>query len=218
MNLFICGQKDFGAEVYKKLKADGHRIVGVACPVENDRLFSLASADGVLIIPAGTLRAHNLPEGVDLIVAAFCHDFISERVRNKTRFGGIGYHPSLLPRHKGRDAIEWAIRMRDPVTGGTVYWLSNECDGGDIAAQEFCFIYPDDDAKTLYRRDLFGIGVRLIAQVVGEVADGLIVRKKQDRRLATWEPSIDRPPIFKPELPQLPSRRMPETLIKYEAE
>lgn len=207
MNIFLCGQKTFGAEIFRNLLEDGHSVVGVAAPIcekEIDPLAVAASSKGVRITPAGTLRAANIPGGTDLIIAAFCHDFVGEKTRSRARFGGIGYHPSLLPRHRGRDAVEWTIRMGDAISGGTVYWLSNHCDGGDIAAQEHCFVYPNDTAKTLYRRDLYPMGVRLIRSVVRSISEGNIPRTPQPKGPETWEPSIGRQPIFKPELPQLP--------------
>lgn len=204
MRVFICGQKSFGAEVFKALDADGHTIVGVASPIDVDPLTQLAIMSDVPVTPAGTLTSRNLPDRVDLIVTAFCHDFISEKTRNRTTHGGIGFHPSILPRHRGRDAVEWTIRMRDPIAGGSVYWLANKCDGGDIAAQEHVSVRPGETAKELYRRALFPMGVTLIRRVVADIRNGIVVRVPQDELCATWEPSIGRPPLFKPELPQLP--------------
>lgn len=208
MNIFICGQKEFGFEVFNSIIEDGHDVVGVASPEitkdSNDSLTAAAFRYGSKLVPAGTLKSSDIPSGTDLIIAAFCHDFIGEKTRNKSRFGGIGFHPSLLPRHRGRDSVEWTIRMRDPISGGSVYWLTNQCDGGDIAAQEHCFVYPGDTAKTLYRRELFPMGIRLIRSVVSDVSRGVIKRIPQKKEVATWEPSIGRPPIFRPELPQIP--------------
>lgn len=49
----------------------------------------------------------------------------------------------VLPRHRGRSAIEWAIRMHDAVTGGTIFWLNSGIDRGDIAYQDWCFVPPE---------------------------------------------------------------------------
>jgi len=43
------------------------------------------------------------------------------RTRARARVAAIGYHPSLLPLHRGRDALRWTIRDGDRVTGGSVY-------------------------------------------------------------------------------------------------
>jgi methionyl-tRNA formyltransferase len=208
MNVLIAGQKWFGAEVFRALRAlPGVAVAAVSAPAdEADRLAAQADLYGVPLVPAGTLRAETMPDGIDLIVAAHSHDFIGERTRLRAAFGGIGYHPSLLPLHRGRDAVRWAVRMRERVTGGSVYRLSNRMDGGDVLAQRHVFIRPDDTAEELWRRELAPLGVRLLAETVAAfAASGYQRGEDQDETLATWEPSIDRPPAFRPDLYLLPA-------------
>lgn len=137
------------------------------------------------------------------MIAAHSHLFVSAAVRNRLRIGAIGYHPSLLPIHRGRDAVKWTIRQRDRVAGGSVYWLTDNIDAGPIAAQEHCVVAPDDTASTLWRDKLFPMGVRLIDRTLDDIAAGRLVMVMQDEASATWEPSLDSPPLFRPELPQL---------------
>jgi methionyl-tRNA formyltransferase len=201
LRILIAGQKYFGAAVLDALRAlPGVEVAAVAAP-DNDRLARRAGVLGVPVIRGGTLSAETMPGGVDLIVAAHSHDFIGERTRLRARWGGVGYHPSLLPLHRGRDAVRWAVRMRERVTGGSVYRLSNRMDGGDILAQQHVLIRPDDTAEELWRRDLAPLGVALLVSVVRRYAEGGYVHgAAQDEALATWEPSIDRPPAFRPDL------------------
>jgi methionyl-tRNA formyltransferase len=110
MNVFICGQKEFGAAVFRRLLRDGITIAGACCPLTNsrghtDRLRDAANTYSVPTIEAGTLQANLLPSGIDLIVCAHSHDFVGAATRCKAVYGAIGFHPSLLPRHRGRDAI-----------------------------------------------------------------------------------------------------------------
>ncbi len=144
-----------------------------------------------------------MPEA-DLIIAAHSHDFISRAVRNCLPIGAIGYHPSLLPLHRGRDAVRWTIRDHDQVAGGTVFWLNDTVDGGPIAAQDWCFVRPDDTASTLWRRELFPMGVRLIDKVLYDILHGRLVMHDQDTVCATWEPSFTGAPrLLRPELKQI---------------
>jgi methionyl-tRNA formyltransferase len=214
MRLFVAGQKAFGAAVFELCRARGHEVVGVCAPALReegtdgplpDRLRQAAEAAGVPWLPSEQLSAETLPERVDLIVAAHAHDFIGRRTRLRARLGGIGYHPSLLPLHRGRDAIRWALKMGDRITGGSIYWLSDNTDGGDIAAQDWCFVRPDDDAESLWRRELFPIGLRLFDRALADLALGLVVAVPQDEALATWEPSWSRPPLRRPDLLMLGS-------------
>ena len=189
MNIYLCGQKYFGAEVFKALREAGHNIVGVSAPAE-DRLRAQAESCGVPWMKSGLLSEATIPPGVDLIVAAHSHDFITEPTRLRTKYGAIGYHPSLLPLHRGKDALRWTILKEDKVAGGSVYWLSEIMDGGPIAAQEHVFVLPGDTAEELWRRDLAPLGIRLLCAVCNDIANGRIIKRVQNESIATSEPTI----------------------------
>ena len=210
MRLFIAGQKAFGAAVLEVALKRGHEVVGVSSPLHAhatattgepmpDRLRAAAERAGVRWMLAGTLNAETLPPRVDLIVAAHSHDFIGRKTRLRADLGAVGYHPSLLPVHRGRDAIRWALHMGDRITGGSIYRLTDNIDAGAVIAQEHVFIRQGDTAEDLWRRDLFPLGVRLFDRVL---RDGWRVEDEvpQDETLATWEPSWDRAPLRRPDL------------------
>ena len=220
MRLFIAGQKAFGAAVFELALRAGHQVVGVSAPPDAatvattgeplpDRLRAVAEATGTPWLRAGALHAGTLPEGVDLIVAAHAHDYIGRATRLRARAGAIGYHPSLLPLHRGRDAVRWAIHNRDRVTGGSIYVLSDNIDAGPLLAQAHAFVRPEDTPETLWRRELFPLGLRLFARVLehldaaeraGRLHEALASGAPQEEALATWEPSWERAPLRRPDL------------------
>ena len=110
MKVLICGQKRFGRDVAELiLSRPGWSVVAASCPVRQDnldKLHILALNLELPVIPSGQLNADAVDRvcegGVDLIVAAHCHDFIGRKTRHRSRLGALGYHPSLLPRHRGR--------------------------------------------------------------------------------------------------------------------
>ena len=205
MNVYLCGQKYFGQEALKLLLATRHRVVGVSAPRVTrdgrpDRLWALAEDRGLPLLEAGKLKEETLPADVDLIIAAHSHDFIGRRTRLKARIGAIGYHPSLLPLHRGRDAVRWVNKLRERITGGTVYWLNDTVDGGPIAAQDWCFVGLDETAEELWQHKLQPMGIRLFRQVLADIERGVLVQVPQERELATWEPALDQPPLYRPDL------------------
>ena len=209
MRVFLAGQKSFGREVAVLVEGLGLELAGISCPVDSsDRLYKWCRAWERPVIPAGTLTHRNLPDGIDLIVAAHSHDFIGKKTRQKTTLGAVGYHPSLLPRHRGRSAVEWAVRDHDPITGGTVFWLSNGVDCGPIAAQDWCWIRPDDTAHTLWRRELFPLGLQLLEKVLVDARHQVLIKVPQDPVLATWEPGFVQPSLYRPDLPELSDGRV----------
>ena len=216
MRIILAGSRSFGSAVLDELEDNGHDIAAVWSP-------SAVAEDGTIgdRLTADVWDRRNREDeplwwgpnertpvrvaqlGVHLFVCAHSHDFISKQARAATELGGIGYHPSLLPRHRGRDAVKWTIHMGDPIAGGTVYWLTDNVDGGPIAWQQHCHVLPKDNASTLWRERLFPMGVEALAAVLRDLDEGFIVEKPQDERCATWEPSWERPPLHRPDLLQI---------------
>ena len=48
----------------------------------------------------------------------------------------INLHPSLLPRHKGLNAIEKSYKDEHPTGGVSVHYVTSELDGGEILLQK----------------------------------------------------------------------------------
>ncbi|MFF5784664.1 formyltransferase family protein [Streptomyces sp. NPDC012693] len=215
MRIYLSGQGAFAVQVAESLTESGYPINGIAAPYMRkgqsdesnpmhwDRLRAWAVARGVPWTPSPELRADGVPEDTDVLLAAHSHAFIGRRTRARARIAALGYHPSLLPLHRGRDAVRWTVRDRERVTGGTVYHLTERTDGGPIAAQEHVLVPPGQSARQLWQELLAPLGIRLIHRVLRDLEEGIRVEVPQDEALATWEPAMDSPPLFKPELPSI---------------
>ena len=204
MKIFICGQKSFGKAVLKALYERGHEITGIAPPPQKrlkDKMVGFALMHDIPIVSdCEKLLSSDIPDGTELIISAHSHWIISDRCLNKCKYGGIGFHPSLLPRHRGRDAVRWAVHMGDFITGGTVYNLNGDkCDGGDILLQKNVFIDPEWDYHKLWE-NIFPVGVDMVVEAVDIISKGKCNWVKQDERFATFEPSWDRPRLLRNEL------------------
>ena len=192
MRVMIVGQKWLAAELPRLCLARGDDVAAVSAPRMDDRLAALATAEGIPVCQVPRrLTGEWVPAGVDVLLCANAHVFVTAEAREKARLGALGYHPSLLPRHRGRDAIRWALHMGDVVTGGTVYWLDDGADTGPIAAQDWCWVEPGDTPESLWRRVLGPMGLRLFDQVLAALDTGAVPSASQDTRMATWEPSFN---------------------------
>jgi methionyl-tRNA formyltransferase len=196
MNITLVGSRYFGATVFEALRKDGTHIVQVVAPAGDDRLAMAARAAGVpvhLLENPKLVPGQAVPDGTDLIVAAHTHARVSDEALARSRLGGVGYHPSLLPRHRGIAAVEWTILSGDPIAGGSVYHLSQGWDAGAIAAQDWCFVAKDETARELWERALAPMGLELLARVVRYAAEhGKLPATPQDERFATKAPMIRR--------------------------
>lgn len=194
----------FGATVADRLTADGHTVVGVSSPDAarnggTDTLTAWANRKGVHRVSRDVLKPEDVADRTGLIVAAHSHAFIGTRTRARAE-QAVGYHPSLLPLHRGRDAVRWQARLGERVVGGSIYHLTNRVDGGPIAYQEHTIVEPGLTASQMWRIHLFPLGVEMIARAADEAGHGDLPRLPQNDDLATWEPSFDAKPLYRPEL------------------
>ncbi len=193
MKIALIGTRWFGAQMLRLLVERGDDVRVIATNGQDQLATAAAAAALPLVVLDNPRRlgAEHLAEEVDVIVAAHSHAFILEEARARAKRASIGYHPSLLPRHRGIAAVEWTIKCGDPIAGGSVYHLSDSMDAGLIAAQDWCFVYPDDDAGSLWRRALAPMGLRLLTQVVEQIdRDGTAPAWEQDARAATYAPLL----------------------------
>jgi methionyl-tRNA formyltransferase len=198
MKIAMVGSRYFGASVFEALrKEEGVEFASIVVPAMDDRLALAAQAAGLAVhvlenpkvVPGEAIAA-----GTDLIVAAHTHARVSNEALARSRLGGVGYHPSLLPRHRGIAAVEWTIQEGDPIAGGSVYHLADGWDAGAIAAQEWCFVAKGETARELWERALAPIGLELLARVVRHARlHGELPARPQDQRFATKAPMIRKP-------------------------
>jgi methionyl-tRNA formyltransferase len=189
MRITLVGSRHFGVTTLEMLRQRGVDIAGVVVADPEDRLAAAARAAGLAVTVQADPRlvvASEIAEGTDLIITAHSHARISREALAAARLGGIGYHPSLLPRHRGIAAVEWTIREKDPIAGGTVYHLADRMDAGAIAAQDWCFVKKGETARELWERALAPLGQKLLGEVVDYARiHNALPGKPQDEQFAT---------------------------------
>ncbi len=195
MKCALVGSRFFAASVFEALrKEEGIAFTGIVAPAEDDRLALAARAAGVAVHVLDNPKmvpGEAIAEGTDLIIAAHTHARVSDEALARSRLGGIGYHPSLLPRHRGIAAVEWTILEGDPIAGGSVYHLADGWDAGAIAAQDWCFVAKGETARELWERALAPMGIALLSKVVHFARlQGHLPASLQDPRFATRAPMI----------------------------
>jgi methionyl-tRNA formyltransferase len=194
MRITLVGSRHFGVATLNMLRERGIEIARVVVHDGEDRLAAAARAAGIEVVVQAdpkVVPAGEIAPGTDLIVTAHSHARVTQEAVAAARLGGIGYHPSLLPRHRGIAAVEWTIKEGDPVAGGTIYHLAERMDAGAIAAQDWCFVRMGETARELWERALAPLGLKLLGDVVESAkATGTIPAKPQDEQFATKAPSV----------------------------
>ena len=190
MKCALVGSRFFAASVFEALrKEEGIEFTSIVAPAADDRLALAANAAGVALHVLDNPKivpGHAIAEGTDLIIAAHTHARVSDEALARARLGGVGYHPSLLPRHRGIAAVEWTILEGDPIAGGSVYHLADGWDAGAVAAQDWCFVKKGETARELWERALAPMGLALLTKVAHHARlQGTLPAFPQDPRFAT---------------------------------
>src|SRR5215207_3845670 len=206
MKCALVGSRFFAASVFEALrKEEGIEFTSIVAPAEDDRLAIAGRAAGIpvhVLANPKIVPGEAIAEGTELIIAAHTHARVSDDALARSRLGGIGYHPSLLPRHRGIAAVEWTILEGDPIAGGSVYHLADGWDAGAIAAQDWCFVAHGESARELWERALAPMGLALLGRVVRHARDsGTLPATAQDPRFATRAPMIRRAVVLTEDAP-----------------
>lgn len=194
MRITLVGSRHFGVTTLNTLRQRGADIVRVVVHDGEDRLAAAAKAAGIEVVVQASpkfVTAAEVAPGTDLIVTAHSHARVTREALAAAKLGGIGYHPSLLPRHRGIAAIEWTIREGDPIAGGSVYHLADQMDAGAIAAQEWVFVKKGETARELWERALAPLGQKLLGDVIDYAKTHKnLPAKPQDEQFATNAPKL----------------------------
>jgi methionyl-tRNA formyltransferase len=198
MRILIIGQGPFGEKVLQTLIQKGEKVVGVFSPSDKrgEGMKELAERSGIPSFRPNVMKSPQIFDlyvklNPDLAILAFVTDIIPEKLLSIPSIGTICYHPSLLPRHRGASAINWAIIHGDTKTGLTIFWVDKGIDTGPILLQKEVEIGPDDTTGSLYFNTLFPMGVEAIAEAVDLIKKGKTARMPQDDSKATYEPPCD---------------------------
>lgn len=196
MRIVVIGQAAFGKAVLERLLDRQEEVVAVYAPPDTperpDALAQLARDRGLPLEQPKRMRDPEVYEkyktySPDLNVMAFVTDIVPESILFHPPHQTIQYHPSLLPKHRGASAINWAIIQGDTKTGLTIFWVDKGLDTGPILLQKEVEVEPDDTVGTLYFNKLFPLGVDALIEAVDLVKSGNAPRIEQDESQATYE-------------------------------
>ena len=94
---------------------------------------------------------------IDLVVLAGCMIIFTEELVSAYPHAIMNVHPALIPSfcgagYYGLHVHEEALRYGVKLSGATVHFVSEECDGGPIIAQKAVEVRPDDTPEVLQKR------------------------------------------------------------------
>ena len=96
-------------------------------------------------------------EQADLVIYAGFMTIVDEMVSKAFLYKMMNVHPSLIPSFCGKGYYglhvhEAVLKSGVKVTGATVHFVTEVCDGGPIILQQPVFVQNDDTPETLQKR------------------------------------------------------------------
>ena len=189
-----------GRDCLEAAAAAGAEIVGVVTlpgPIDPDRsgqcsFDEVAAGFGAMLVETTDVNTGETLTAVggldpELIFVVGWSQIVKEPFIELAREGVFGMHPTLLPRHRGRAPIPWAILSGLARTGVTLFEIVDAtADSGSIVGQVVVEVSPDDTATTLYDR-LAEAHVDLIRESIPQLIARSAPRIPQDGlRASSW--------------------------------
>ena len=106
---------------------------------------------------SGALLEALQEEQADLVIYAWFMTIVDEMVSRAFPYKMMNVHPSLIPSFCGKGYYglhvhEAVLKSGVKVTGATVHFVTEVCDGGPIILQQPVFVQNDDTPETLQKR------------------------------------------------------------------
>ena len=114
---------------------------------------------------------------IDLVVLAGCMVVFTEELVAAFPNAIMNVHPALIPSFCGEGFYglhvhEAALRYGVKLSGATVHFVSEECDGGPIIAQKSVPVMENDTPETLQRRIMEQAEWKLLPEAVSLFCQG----------------------------------------------
>ena len=114
---------------------------------------------------------------IDLVVLAGCMVIFTEELVTASPNAIMNVHPALIPSFCGEGFYglhvhEAALRYGVKLSGATVHFVSEQCDGGPIIAQKAVPVMENDTPETLQRRIMEQAEWKLLPEAVSLFCQG----------------------------------------------
>jgi methionyl-tRNA formyltransferase len=121
----------------------------------------------------------------DLILVAGWSGIINKKILEIPKYGVIGFHPSNLPKDRGRSVLAWQIEEGYKETALSMFFLTNKADAGDLIGKHKIVIKKNDYINDILDK-IDSASIRLLEQYFDKLFSKKLKRKKQNLNNATY--------------------------------
>lgn len=121
----------------------------------------------------------------DFIFVIGFSQLVKKEIIEIAKVGVVGFHPTPLPKMRGRAANVWQVLLGVHATKCSLFFIDEGVDSGDILGQQEYVIEDTDYAVDVGRKIDNAAGI-LFRKVLGEIMDGTYKAIKQNEDEATY--------------------------------
>lgn len=121
----------------------------------------------------------------DYIFVIGLSQILSKELLSTAKLGVIGFHPTPLPKFRGRAAMVWQVLLGIHNTKCTMFFIDEGMDSGDIIAQE-PYVIGDNDYAEDIEKNLLSAIASLTCRVIHIIKSGNVTAIKQNEAEATY--------------------------------
>ena len=160
--VIYAGNRDIAVEILEFTISEGLSPLALLLPTEEIGSHNQDLIDLCMNLKSDRILFGNefrQPEGLhlltdlepDYIICIHFPYMVPEQVLSIPQEGVLNLHPGYLPYNRGWHTPSWAILTDTPI-GGTLHFMDESVDTGDIVHQKMVEIMPYDTADSLYKR------------------------------------------------------------------
>ncbi len=196
MRIVFIGSVKFSEKALQKLILLNANIVGV-CTLKESKfnsdhcdLTNLCKKNHILVKYAPNVNSSSNLEWIkslnpDIIFCLGWSRLLKSELISIPKRGVIGYHPTLLPKNRGRHPLIWSLCLGEKETGSSFFFMDEGADSGDILSQRKIKIDTSDDANTLYNK-MIDTALIQIEDFFPKLLSKTEIKIKQDHKKANY--------------------------------
>ncbi|MCK5110892.1 MAG: methionyl-tRNA formyltransferase [Arcobacteraceae bacterium] len=197
MKIVFIGTVEFSLSALNKLIDINAQVVGVVTKKNSNfnsdfaNLTPICKKNNIPCIYSDDINSTNTISQIkslkpDIIFCFGWSSLIKTELLNLTPMGIVGFHPTQLPKNRGRHPIIWTLALGLKSTASTFFFMNEEADNGDILSQKILDVTYTDNAKTLYDK-ITNTALIQIEDFVPKLQNNTYAKTKQNNLLSnTW--------------------------------
>ena len=191
MKILFIGTVLFSKNIFDEIRKSKNTLVGVIGKKNNKfnsdyfditRYAKKLNVNGIYTNDINSKKTVNWirKKKPDLIFCIGWNNLIKKKVLKIPSNGVIGYHPSDLPKNKGRHPIIWSLVLGLNNIGSSFFFMDEKADNGRVISKRMLKLTKNSNAYSVYKQ-LIEIAKKQVRKILTDLKENKIKSYKQKK-------------------------------------